>query len=233
MADKQKKQFFTSPKGVLIYPHLLKPDTKFNKEGGDYKAKLKPLDNAAADSLREKIDQATEQAVEKSKAELLEKAEQETDKAKAKKLRDKAAKIGPQDPPYAHDEETGATVFSFKLKAQGKTKEGKAFTQKPHLYNSVGQPIKGVIKVGGGTVAKIGFELVLYYNAANNVAGVSLRLRACQIIELKEFGETDASVFGFGEEEGGFAGTGGDEPEETAGREAEEDEGGDDSDGDF
>ena len=65
-----------------------------------------------------------------------------------------------------------------------------------------GKPLTGETKVGGGSVIKVSYEVVPYYTAIAG-AGVSLRLKAVQIIELKAYsGGGNAESYGFGEEEG-------------------------------
>ena len=59
-------------------------------------------------------------------------------------------------------------------------------------------------QVGEGTVAKVAVELSGYSVAGKT--GVSVKLKAVQIIDLVEFGGGSAESYGFGEEEG-FEGT--------------------------
>ena len=53
-----KRDNITTPTGVAVYPHLKRPDTKFNPDG-DYSVKLR-LPAEDAESLVEKIDEAVE-----------------------------------------------------------------------------------------------------------------------------------------------------------------------------
>jgi len=56
--------------------------------------------------------------------------------------------------------------------------------------------------IWGGTVGKVAFEVMPYFNNAQCEGGLSLRLDAVQIIELVSGGGKSASAYGFGEEEG-------------------------------
>lgn len=105
---------------------------------------------------------------------------------------------------YENDEPTGEYEFNFKMKASGVSKKtGKPWTRKPAVFNAKGKPMSDEekAKVGGGSVVKVAYEITPFYTAALG-AGVSLRLEAVQVLELKSFQARDASAFGFGEEEG-------------------------------
>lgn len=65
------KKLLVTPKGLAVYPHLSKPDTKFNKDGV-YTTKLK-LEGEPAEVLAKTIDDAMKANILKVKAELKEK----------------------------------------------------------------------------------------------------------------------------------------------------------------
>ena len=173
------KENTVSPKGVLVYPHLNKPDIKFDKDGV-WRASLR-LNKEDAKPIIEMITLAIE-----------ENADNET------KKRNKTIKIA--NPPFSEDED-GNFVFNFKLKSSGIRQNGEKWSQKPVLYDSKGNlfdPQNNII--WGGSQAKVAFQTIPYFVGAVG-AGVSLRLKAVQIIELVTGGK-DASSFGFTEEEG-------------------------------
>ena len=102
----------------------------------------------------------------------------------------------------AEGNETGNTIFKFKMNAQAEIKgETKFF--KPSLFDAKGVPITKNINVYGGSTIKVNFSPTPYYNDANALAGVSLRLNAVQVLKLVTGGYTAASC-GFGVEEDGF-----------------------------
>lgn len=185
MTEKKKVERFVSPKGIASYPHLTKPDTKFNTEG-EYKVSLIVSGGDASKA----IDFLTEQhtaAVSKAKKENA-----------GKRVKESGL-------PFIENDD-GTVTFKFKLKAKVTPKKGDPFEQKPALFDAKGKPLTGEPKVGGGSVIKVSYEVVPYYTAIAG-AGVSLRLRAVQIIELKEYsGGGNAESYGFGEEEGFEAG---------------------------
>lgn len=178
------REFTTSPKGRAIYPHLHAPDTKFDSDGV-YTIKLQVDPEDAQEMLT---------FLEGQMAESLAKAKRDNPK--------KAKSIKAADVPYK-TEEDGSIVFSFKMKAVGTRKDGTKFQRRPRLFDAKGQPAPNGLRVGGGSLCRVSFEVYQFWTALIG-AGVSLRLEAVQVIELKEFGGPSAETFGFGEEEGGF-----------------------------
>ena len=118
------------------------------------------------------------------------------------KTKGEAIKEAPK--PYQNEvddsgKETGNVVIKFKCKAKVTTKSGESFDNKPAIFDAKGNPLTNV-NIWGGTQMKVSAELIPYYT--NMVgAGVSLRLRAVQILKLVE-GGTDSSGFGFEKEDG-------------------------------
>ena len=156
--------------GEAIYPHLNKPDVKFN-ENGEYKVTLKiPEDKAKV------MISIYEKAIENSISD----AEQ--------KLKGKKVKIAPK--PYST--EKGFALFKFKMKARGinrKTKE--PFSQRPALFDAKKNPINpSSCSIWGGTKMKIAYVLRPYYSPALG-AGVTSQIKAVQIIELVEGKQMD------------------------------------------
>ena len=181
MAEKKKAERFVSPKGLASYPYLTKPDTKFNPDG-EYKVSL----IVAGDDASKAIDFLTE----KHNASV----------AQAKK-ENAGKRVKEGELPFIENDD-GTVTFKFKMKAKVTPKKGDPFEQKPALFDAKGKPLTGEPKIGGGSAIKVSYEVVPYYTAIAG-AGVSLRLKAVQIIELKEYsGGGNAESYGFGEEEG-------------------------------
>lgn len=182
------KKLLTTPKGVAVYPHLSKPDTKFKAEGV-YHIKLK-LDGIEAASLAGAIDNAMKESLKAARIQVTE-----------SHGADKAKKVGLSDAPYSRDETDGSVTFSFKMNATGKSrKTGEQFTMKPVIFNAQGVPTEGM-KIGGGSIVRVSYEIVPFYKTAKVGAGVTLRLQAVQVITLVEYGANAAS-YGFTNEEG-------------------------------
>lgn len=178
---KPKNPRYTTPKGVAQYPYLTKPDTKFNPDG-EYKLKLEiPADKAQ--DIVTFLDEQFAASVAAAKKE------------------NPGKRVKEADPPYLVNEETGTVAVSFKLKAKVTPKNGEPFEQRPAIFDAKGKPIKDV-NIGGGSTVKVAYEVLPFYTAIVG-AGISLRLKACQVINLVEFsGGAGAEAFGFGEEDG-------------------------------
>ena len=164
--------------GKAIYPHLNKPDVRFQKEGV-YKVTLE-LSPDKAEELLKHIEDGVKEALKESNS--------------------KSTKTA--NPPYKKNED-GNYEVNFKCKASGVTKTGQAWTQKPKVFDSKGTPIAKDILVWGGTTMKVAYEVIPY---SNNMlgSGVSLRLKAVQIHELVSGGGASAYTYGFKEEANGF-----------------------------
>ena len=173
---------YTTSTGIAIYPHLVEPDTKFNANG-EYKVSLSLTEKEAA-PLKKLIEQ---------------------EKVKAMAMIPEGKKAKESDAPYFNEtddegQETGRTVFKFKMKAKVQNRQGQTIELKPRLFDAQGT-ICNPESVWGGSKIRVSADLVPYYVAAVG-AGVSLRLKAVQIIDLKSGGGTDASAYGFSATEG-------------------------------
>jgi|TARA_R100001510_G_C7627598_1_gene187136 hypothetical protein len=171
-----KNQIIVTPKGELVYPHLSKPDTKFDKDGV-YRTVLKTEYNdeakAFARKLEELVDEYAHQLGKKTKRAPL---------------------------PFKINEEDGTLEVTLKCKAKGIRNDGTTWEQKPVIFDSKGTPFEPDGVIWGGTVAKISFTPSLYSVAAIGT-GISLRLKAVQIIDLVKGGNS-SDTYGFTEEEG-------------------------------
>jgi len=172
------KENVVTPKGVLVYPHLNKPDTKFDKDGV-WRATLR-VPKSDAKELVESINNQISLNADN-----------------VKKERNKEARVAPT--PYKDDGE-GNYEFTFKLKASGVRQTGERWNQKPILYDAKGNLFNPKDIIWGGSEAKVAFQPSPYFVPSIG-AGVSLRLKAVQIINLVT-GGNDASNFGFKQEDG-------------------------------
>lgn len=203
------KKLTATPVGDAVYPHLTvgKPDTKFTAEGV-YHVKLTRPNDEWTQNLVAEIDAAAQSALAEAKKEYAGKKPEKGKKPPKLSLCD--------DMPYTQDED-GTVTFNFKMKAQGKDKDGKTFTLAPTIVDAKGKPVKGA-KIGGGSKLRVSFALESFYQPKLG-AGVTLRLYGVQIIDLVEYGGRSAASLGFDEVEGGFDGSefeaGADESDET------------------
>jgi hypothetical protein len=156
--------------GEALYPHLNRPDVKFN-EAGEYKVTLK-IPEAKAKSMIASYEKAIQDSISE--------AEQ--------KLNGKKVKLAPK--PFSVED--GYALFKYKMKATGvnrKTKE--PFSQRPALFDAKKNPLNpSTCNIWGGSKLKIAYNLRAYYSPALG-AGVTAQLKAVQIIELVEGKQLD------------------------------------------
>lgn len=172
--SKQNTVRITSPAGIAVYPKIEKPDTKFDANGV-YSVDL-DLSGEEADTLVAKLQKIAD-------ADYANEC-----KAKGKKSLKRA------DMPWKETDD-GKTRFKFKLKAKGGTGD-KQWDQKPALFDAKGNPVSN-LNVGSGSTIKVAFDCAPYFTAMVG-HGISLRLRAVQVLELREYIAGDNfDAFGF------------------------------------
>lgn len=185
----QKAQHITTPIGIASYPYLTRPDTKFDSDG-EYRVGL-ILPASDAKSLMKTINEAIKDSVEKAKKD---------NPQKAKKIQ--AAKAPYSEVTDEEGNETGEVQFNFKMKAKITPRNGgEPFEVRPALFDAKGKPLPKTVKIGGGSKVKVCAELSPYFTDLVG-AGISLRLKAVQVIELVEYNGQSADKFGFGVEDG-------------------------------
>ena len=151
--------------GEAVYPHLTKPDVRFN-EHGEYKVTLKIAKQDASAMVKE-IDQAFEDNLAKVSSE-----------AKGKKIKAASTK------PYKLEGDN--VFFKYKMRASGINKKtNEKFSQRPALFDAKKNPISPTQSIWGGSLMKVAYQLVPY-NTPMLGAGVSARLKAVQILKLVE-----------------------------------------------
>lgn len=190
---------YVFPKGELVYPHVVKPDTKFvstgvyqtevklPKDAELYNAKTGKSEGKIVDFLTQAIDDAVEQFGEEHNG---------------KKRKGKTIKVTESsNPPFYVDDDEGILVVKAKLNAFVEPKNGDSFHQSPALFDAKGKPTRPSI-VWNGSEGKLAIEAIPYFNQKDTEAGITLRLKALQITKLVTGGSADSGSFGFGEEEG-------------------------------
>lgn len=199
MATKQKAVRHTSPKGIFVYPYLVKPDYgqgQFANSKGIYKVNLRLTEEEAAPLLailQAPYDTAIQEGIQKFAAL----------KVEARKKLKNLTETPLYDIEYdaVTEEPTGTIVFKFSTAASGVNAKDEAWTRIINLFDAKGIQIKPSM-VGGGSVGKVSFEISPYFIPATGVAGIKLYLIAAQILELTEGTGGSASSYGFGTEEG-------------------------------
>ncbi len=167
-----------SPEGEALWPQLNSPDTKYSS-AGLYRVKLK-VKKAKALPLVAEIDARIKEVFEAAQA-----------RAKSPAL---AELVKQADAPYAECDEGEAVVFSFKLKASGVSRGGKAYKNRPSIYDMDGKPKRATI--GHGSIIRVSFEQQPFHTRLVG-AGVTLKLIAVQVIKLVDPTKPDAASFGF------------------------------------
>lgn len=165
---------FTTPRGVAYYPYISAPDTKFDEQG-HYKVNLCiPKEEA-------------QPIIEQIKGELV--AGIKALKEAKPNAKIKQAPLPFEDEVDEDDQATGNVIIKFKSKA----------AYKPAIFDSKGTPMMKS-NIYAGSILKVNGSIA-FYNSPAVGAGVTLRLRAVQVIEYVE-GAVGATKFGFGEETG-------------------------------
>ncbi len=181
-----------TPRCRFSWAHLHEPDRKYQTDG-EYNVTC-ILD--ADDPLLAEIE-----AIRDEFYPMI--CEQEGKKITAKKpLPLKQAPLPFKTEEDEEGEETGNVTIRPKAKALVRYKrdgEEKSFTFRPDIVDSSGiKPVRE--PVGGGSEGKVRFEVVPWYTAMLGM-GVTLRLKAVQVLELVPFGGNNLEGF---EQEDGF-----------------------------
>lgn len=191
MADKKKKVLVQTPPFVALWPKLHEPDTKFNADG-EFTVRAK-FDPARPDviSFFDKINELVEQAYQK--------AQDENPKFKAV-----MKAVSPIKPELDDNgDETGFMTMNLKKIARVTSKkDGKVYTFRVMLYDAQLNPLPSGVRIGGGSILRASFEPYAYFNAKDKEAGISPRLEAIQVLDLKEWQGRDGASFGFDKEDG-------------------------------
>lgn len=174
--------------GTALWAKVFEPDTKFNPLG-DYSINLQmPIADSVA--MSEQLDGIVQ-------AKFKEAIKEDP------RLKNTLTTQEVCQPVYDRDtgDDTGNVEFKFKLKAKVQKRDGTYYEQQPAVLDSKKVPVSGDTLIGNGSKVKVAFEPIPYVMASTKKVGVSLRLKAVQVIDLVEYGNSAASVF---DEEDGF-----------------------------
>ena len=169
-----------SPKGIARYPYLNTPDTKFNPEG-DYKVTLVLDNNDETSAFVASLTAIHNEAIAKAKQD------------------NPGKKVKIATLPINEKAEDSKTYVNFKLRAHVTPRTGEPFDQKPALFDTKGNSINQ--EIGDGSTIRVAFEASSFYTATVG-AGLTLRLKAVQVLSLVPIDETSFSFFGFVQEDG-------------------------------
>ena len=96
---------------------------------------------------------------------------------------------------------TGNVIFKTKLKARIKSRSGETYSQSVSVVDAKKTPMDGSQMIGNGSTVKVAVEPFPYVMNSSKEVGVSLRLKAMQVINLVEYGQPSTDSL-FDEEEG-------------------------------
>jgi hypothetical protein len=204
---KQKRPFFVSPKGRLVFPHLLVPDTKFDKDGRLGTKLVTPADDA--EEFLKQVAPLHAEAVAAAEAGFPQLSADQRKKLAKKGI---AAPIVNDIYSEELDEDeqpTGNLVFNFSTKALAKFKnrkgEEETYTRKIAVFDSRGNPITdSKLQIWSGTIGRVTCVAVPYWVPGTVSCGVSLRPVAVKVLELVSGGHKSAEQFGLGGDEDGY-----------------------------
>ena len=174
--------------GTALWAKVFEPDCKWNPLG-DYSINLQ-MPVADSVEMSEKLDQIVQ-------AKFKEAIEEDPRLKNTLTTQDVCQVVYDRDT----GDDTGNVEFKFKLKSKVQKRDGSYYEQQPTVLDSKKVPLNGDTLIGNGSKVKVAFEPVPYVMGSTKKVGVSLRLKAVQVIDLVEYGNSATSVF---DEEDGF-----------------------------
>lgn len=173
-------------KGKATWAKVYEPDTRFVKEGL-YSINVS-IPEAEASAICEQFEDALKEYADKLVKDN-------------PKIKNVLSIRKPFETEYDDNgDETGCILFKPKNKAQITARDGKTYTRTVAVVDAKRNPLDKSTLIGNGSTVKVAFEAAPYYLATDKVAGLSLRLKAVQVLELVSYSKgTDAF---FDEEEG-------------------------------
>lgn len=182
------------------YPHLNKPDDRYNPDKPEYKISIIYENEEAASDMIEVIKTAQGQAVEDAVNQAREEAKKKGKKFNEERFRSslKLANLPIKEELDEDDDPTGRIIVGpFKMRAKGITKDGREWERQCPVFDGAGKPIDTEkVPIWGGSIVNVCFYIDTFYTAALG-AGVSLKLEAVQVLELRSGKDKTAASFGF------------------------------------
>jgi hypothetical protein len=174
-------------RGTAKWAKISTPDTKFNVDG-EYSVQVIVEESAAQDIISQ-----LEAVRDTFEAEFI-KDPKNKKILKQIKIRDVFEEETDED-----GAPSGNVVFRTKMKAVLKSaKTGKTYEQKPAVVDAKRTPIKDP-NIGNGSVINVAVEPAAYFMQSSKEIGVTLRLKAVQVLTLVQYGDASSC---FDDEEG-------------------------------
>jgi len=174
----QKFEQLVTPRGTFVYPHLTVADDKFVKPHGEFHTKFAlNVSDGSTEQFIAKLEDILDAYVKSNPDELKPAALKKSRRADVfeQELDDEG-------------EETGRVIFKFKLKAVDETRSGKTWSQNVKVVGADNRPIDPTIQIWTGSEGKVITEIFPYYMSSTKEFGLSLRVKAAQILKLVEGG---------------------------------------------
>ena len=154
--------------GSAQWAKVLEPDTKWNPLG-DYSINLQLSQEEA--EMSERLEEIVQEEFKR--------AVKEKPPLKNTLTTQDVANIVDKDT----GDDTGKVEFKFKLKAKVQRKDGTYYEQAPAVIDAKKQPLLKDMLIGNGSRVKVAFEPIPYIMQSTKKVGVSLRLKAVQVID--------------------------------------------------
>lgn len=189
----------STPPGDFIWPKLRTPDDKYENYSVDLR-----LRGEDARVFADLWETKAEEGFQAAKRELQSRVDNAKSVKAAKAAEAKLEAVQKKGPSFYAEEdedgnETGATIFRFRLKAYREKKMPDGTKKKiPNSVKVVDRQLRELppeIEPWGGTIGEVGFFANGYYFAGQDQAGCSFRLQAVKIHELVQAGEVAAGSF--------------------------------------
>jgi len=172
-------KLLVTPVGEAVFPYLRRPDNYQGDESYKVSIRVHPED----DQARAFIDN-----MESIRDEQWETNPQATKLSKAQRAKLNAHPVVREELD-SEGEPTGYVLIPVKCKKEYVDRDtGKAVSLKPSVVDAKKQTIPETIDIGPGSSIKAAFSPFFWVNPSIKAYGVTARLKAVQVIELKERG---------------------------------------------
>lgn len=197
MTERKKIIASTTPKGTLKFPKLEAPDfgtNDFPYPGGRYFTKLV----MSADDLRTRAflealrphHDAAIAAANNEFSKLKFEARQKLGSIRANNFFTTLCDRDTKEP-------TGDIEFNFKMTASGVRNDGSRWSTKPVIFDAKCTRMTKVPEILSGSIGRVAFEIAPYFIPATGAAGLSMKLKAVQILKLRSGVQHSAELYGF------------------------------------
>jgi len=194
MANTPKFEVFVTPIGAAVFPYLITPDTRHVSEG------IFKTDVSVPKDIGDDFIERLEGTLNRFFKDELSTTQQATLAHRPVYTMELTYPIfdeGATDEEKAAiklafvPEETGNVLFRTKMNAKFTSRKGEVVEQIPVVVMAdTGERITE--NVWGGSIVRVKGQIIPYVNAAGQYAGISLRMKAVQVIELVSGGGNTA-----------------------------------------